>query len=150
MMNNKSFKLLAHFIIYGQSWSLKGLQIAFAHVSSNHENFSNMTGALKTRNACAVNAISQTCHQKKCPIFFPWGYVLSSNFSPDDETAKKNSSEKKGSIIVAKLHFLCGFSVSKQTKSAQSYSHKLYEFYCAVTIKGIGNHFMLVRLVKRI
>lgn len=148
MMNNKSLKLLAHFIIYGQSWSLKGLQIAFAHVSSNHENFSNMTGALKTRNACAVNAISQTCHQKKCPIFFPWGYVLSSNFSPDDETAKKNSSEKKGSIIVAKLHFLCGFSVSKQTKSAQSYSHKLYEFYSAVTIKGIGNHFMLVRLVK--
>ena len=88
--------------------------------------------------------------KKKCPIFFPWGYVLPSNFSPDDETAKKNSSEKKGSIIVAKLHFLCGFSVSKQTKSAQSYSHKLYEFYCAVTIKGIGNQFMLVRLVKRI
>ena len=90
------------------------------------------------------------CHQKKCSIIFSWGYVLPSNFNPDDETAKKNSSEEKGNIIVAKLHFLFGFSVSKQTKSAQNYSHKLYEFCCAVTIKGIGNHFMLVRLVKRI
>ena len=150
MMNNKSLKLLAHFIIYGQSWSLKGLQIAFAHISSNHENFSDMTGALKTRNACAVNAISQTCHQKKCPIFSLDAMCYPLTLAPMMKQQKKNSSEKKGSIIVAKLHFLCGFSVSKQTKSAQSYSHKLYEFYCAVTIKGIGNHFMLVRLVKRI
>ena len=70
--------------------------------------------------------------------------------TPMMKQQKKIHQRKKGSIIVANLHFLCGFSVSKQTNSAQSYSHKLYEFYCAVTIKGIGNHFMLVRLVKRI
>ena len=73
-----------------------------------------MTGALKTRNACTVNAISQTCHQKKCLIIFSWGYVLPSNFNPDDETAKKNSSEEKGNIIVAKLHFLFGFRLANK------------------------------------
>lgn len=88
--------------------------------------------------------------KRNAPLFSLGATCYPLTLTPMMKQRKKNSSEEKGNIIVAKLHFLFGFSVSKQTKSAQNYSHKLYEFCCAVTIKGIGNHFMLVRLVKRI
>ena len=57
-----------------------------------------MTGALKTRNACAANAISQTCHQKKCPIFSLDAMCYPLTLAPMMKQQKKIHQRKKEAL----------------------------------------------------